>query len=151
MGYSASDGGTTSRNDGTEAFDTHPDCLRGFTGPVAEPYGELNVVEAGSAVPLNFTADGYQQLDVLASNSPFSRKVDCETLQVPSIGEGITPREYPIATRTPGKSKLSVNALGLFNYPWKTLEAWAGTCRELVLTRADGRQHRAFFQFVEAA
>jgi hypothetical protein len=28
-------------------------------------------------------------------------------------------------------------------------EDWAGTCRELVLTRTDGMQHRAFFQFVE--
>lgn len=32
-------------------------------------------------------------------------------------------------------------------YPWKLLEEWAGTCRELVLTRDDGRQHRAFFRF----
>jgi len=24
---------------------------------------------------------------------------------------------------------------------------WAGTCRELVLTRADGKQHRAYLRF----
>jgi hypothetical protein len=30
---------------------------------------------------------------------------------------------------------------------WKTLGEWAGTCRELVLTRDDGRQHWALFRF----
>jgi extracellular elastinolytic metalloproteinase len=147
LGFSASDGGTTSRNDGTEAFDTDPNCRRAFRSPVTQPYGSLNEVDAGDAVPLRFTADGYRQLDVLASNSPFSRKVDCTTLRVPSQGQFVTPRELPIATRTAGGSKLTVSATGVFTYPWKTLEEWAGTCRELVLTRDDGRQHRAFFQF----
>ena len=149
LGFSASDGGTTSRNDGTEAFDTDPACRRGFVAPATGSYGTLTEVDAGDTVPLRFTADGYRGLDVLASNSPFSRRVDCDTLRVPSIGAGVTPREFPILTRTPGNSKLSVNAEGRFNYPWKTLEDWAGTCRELVLTRDDGRQHRAFFRFVE--
>ena len=31
---------------------------------------------------------------------------------------------------------------------WETLEEWAGTCREVVVTRDDGRQHRAFFSFL---
>jgi hypothetical protein len=31
---------------------------------------------------------------------------------------------------------------------WQTLEKWAGTCREVVVTRNDGRQHRAFFRFL---
>ena len=148
LGFSASDGGTTSRNDGTEAYDTHPDCLRGFRSPVVQPYGSLNEVDAGDAVPLRFTADGYTKVDVLASNSPFSRKVDCTTLRVPSQGAAVTPRELPIATQTPGGSKLTVNANGVFTYPWKTLEEWAGSCRELVLTRDDGKQHRAFFRFL---
>ena len=139
--------GTTDRNDNDEAFDTHPDCLRGFLPPVSVPYGTLREVDAGDTVPLRFTADGYKALDVLASNSPFSRKVDCETLRVPSQGEFVTPREFPISTETPGNSKLRVNANGVYTYPWETLEEWAGTCRELVLTRDDGKQHRAFFRF----
>jgi extracellular elastinolytic metalloproteinase len=149
LGFSASDGGTTGRNDGTEAYDTAPECLRGFQSPVVQPYGSLNEVDAGDAVPLRFTADGYRQLDVLASNSPFSRKVDCTTLQVPSVNPAfVTPRERPINTVRPGNSKLTVNPQGVFHYSWKTLEEWAGTCRELVLTRDDGRQHRAFFRFL---
>jgi hypothetical protein len=141
--------GTTNRNDNEEAFDTHPACRRGFESPVTQPYGPLNEVDAGDAVPLRFTADGYTQLDVLKdSGSPFSRKVDCTTLRVPSSGEFVTPRERPVATQMPGGSRLTVTANGVFTYPWKTLEEWAGTCRELVLTRDDGRQHRAFFRFL---
>ena len=149
LGFSAVQG-TTNRDDNTEAFDTNPACRRGFQAPVTQPYGSLNEVDAGDAVPLRFTADGYRQLDVLKdSGSPFSRRVDCATLRVPSQNPAfVTPRELPIATQTPGGSRLTVSGTGVFNYPWKTLEAWAGTCRELVLTRDDGRQHRAFFRFL---
>ena len=148
LGFSAVQG-TTNRNDNDEAFDTHPDCLRGFQSPVNEPYGELNAKDAGDTVPLRFTADGYTQLDVLKdSGSPFSRRVDCDTLRVPSQGEFVTPREFPIDTEMPGNSKLKVNPQGVFHYNWETLEEWAGTCRELVLTRDDGKQHRAFFRFL---
>ena len=147
LGYSAVQG-TTNRNDNDEAFDTHPDCRRDFKSPVIQPYGSLNEVDAGDAVPLRFTADGYMGLDVLAnSGSPFSRKVDCSTLRVPSSGAFVTPRELPVATETPGDSTLTVNAQGVFHYSWKTLEEWAGTCREVVVTRDDGKQHRAFFRF----
>jgi len=147
LGFSAEQG-TTNRNDNDEAFDTHPDCLRGFRPPASHPYGSLRDVDAGDTVPLRFTADGYTGLDVLASDSPFSRRVDCETLQVPSITPGIiTPREYPIATESPGNSKLTVDGQGVFHYNWKTLGEWGDTCREVVVTRDDGNQHRAFFRF----
>ena len=150
FGFSAVQG-TTDRNDNTEAYDTAPQCRRGFQSPVTQPYGSLNEVDAGDAVPLRFTADGYRQLDVLASNSPFSRRVNCDDLSVPSrpASDPLAPtKEPPRATQTPGNSRLTVSATGVFNYPWKTLEEWAGTCRELVLTRDDGRQHRAFFRFL---
>ena len=147
LGYSAVQG-TTNRDDNNEAFDTHPDCRRGFLSPVTQPYGTLNEVDVDEAVPLRFTAAGYQGLDVLAnSGSPFSRRVDCATLRVPSSGAFVTPRELPVNTQTAGNSKLTVNANGVFNYPWKPLAEWAGTCREVVVTRDDGKQHRAFFRF----
>jgi extracellular elastinolytic metalloproteinase len=75
--------------------------------------------------------------------------VDCSTLQVPSHNPAfITPGELPIDTITPGNSRLTVTASGVFTYPWETLEGWAGTCREVVVTRDDGKQHRAFFRFL---
>ncbi|HXV35296.1 MAG TPA: M36 family metallopeptidase [Gaiellaceae bacterium] len=147
LGYSAVQG-TTNRNDNDEAYDTAPECLRGFLPPVNQPYGGLNQWDAGETVPLRFTADGYTGLDVLATNSPFSRKVDCETLRVPSQDPAfVTPRELPIATQMPGNTTLKVNPQGVFHYNWQTLEEWAGTCREVVVTRDDGKQHRAFFSF----
>jgi extracellular elastinolytic metalloproteinase len=147
LGFSAVQG-TTNRDDNTEAFDTHPDCREEFLSPVRAPYGSLNEVDAGDAVPLRFTADGARNLDILASNSPFSRRVDCATLQVPSQGAAVTPREFPIPTEAPGNSRLKVNPHGVYHYNWKTLPEWAGTCREVVVTRDDGHQHRAFFRFV---
>jgi hypothetical protein len=144
LGFSAVQG-TTARNDNSEAFDTEPSCRRGFQSPVSGPYGSLTTVNAGATVPLKFTADGQTSLDVLAaSGSPFSRRVDCSTLQVPSSGQFITPRELPIPTEG---GALTVDSAGVYTYPWKTLSEWAGTCREVVVTRDDGRQHRAFFRF----
>jgi extracellular elastinolytic metalloproteinase len=129
--------------------DTERERQRGFLSPVTQPYGTLNEFDADEALPLRFTADGYQGLDVLAnSGSPFSRRVDCTTLRVPSSGQFVTPRELPVDTQTAGGSKLTVNANGVFTYPWKPLPEWAGTCREVVVTRDDGKQHRAFFRFL---
>jgi hypothetical protein len=148
LGYSAV-GGTTSRDDGTEAFDTHPECREDFTASADEPYGTLNPVNAGTAVALKFRADDYDSAEEVLKKSGgiFSRKVDCTTLQVPSSGERITPRELPIATVAQGQTKLALLKGGQFRYRWQTDEAWAGTCREFVLTREDGVQHRAFFSF----
>ncbi|MGH7357525.1 MAG: M36 family metallopeptidase, partial [Candidatus Rokuibacteriota bacterium] len=151
LGFSAVQGTSADRNDNSEAFDTHPDCRRGFQKQADVPYGTLIREHAGSTVPLKFTADGYTGLDVLKdSGSPFSRKVDCSTLQVPSQPEAvtITPREFPIAAASPGnRPPLTVNANGVYQFNWKTEGEWRGTCREFVLTRDDGKQHRAFFRF----
>jgi hypothetical protein len=112
-------------------------------------YGALNDVVAGDARPLRFTADGTRTLDLLATNSPYSRQVDCSTLKPVQLDPPrLTPKAYPEATSPPGKAGLTVSATGVYNYPWKTETAWASTCREFVLTRKDGKQHRAFFRFV---
>ena len=71
---------------------------------------------------VKFRADGYTDPSkVLASNSPFSRKVDCSTLQVVEPGSRvITPREFPIATETQGDTKLKLLGGGQFRYRWQT-------------------------------
>jgi extracellular elastinolytic metalloproteinase len=148
LGYSAVQG-TTNRNDNSEAFDTHPACRRGFSAPVKAPYGTLTTVDAGSTVPMRFTVSGATGLDVLAKNSPYSRLVDCATLEtVDASSPFITPRPTPVPAETPGSSRLTTNGRGEYHFNWKTVGEWAGTCREFVLTRADGKQHRAFFRFV---
>jgi hypothetical protein len=80
LGFSAEQGAFNDRNDNNEAFDTHPDCLNGFQSPLHATYGELNTAIAGDVVPLRFTAGGGTDLDILASGSPYSREVDCESL-----------------------------------------------------------------------
>jgi hypothetical protein len=145
LGYSAV-GGTTSRDDGTEAYDTNPLCREGFTAGADAPYGSLNSYRAGDVVVLKFLAPGYDESDVLGGPI-FSRKVDCTTLQVPSQGERITPREFPIPTIAQGKTKLNQLGGGQFRYRWQTDAAWKDTCREFVLTREDGVQHRSFWSF----
>ncbi len=147
LGYSAVQG-TTNRNDNTEAFDTHPDCRAGFFGGISDP-PTINTANRGEAVEMVFDGGGDRGLDILASNSPYSRQVDCDTLRTETPGaEFITPRPLPVPAETPGNSRLSHDPdTDRYTYPWKTLQSWAATCREFVLTRDDGVQHRAFFRF----
>ena len=145
LGFSALQG-TTGRDDNSEAFDTDPECLEGFFGGIA-PGPTLNTVDRGSAVNMEFEAGGDRGLDILAS-TPYSRQVNCTTLRTETPGaEFITPRPLPIPAETPGNSRLSYDpATGRYTFPWKTLQEWGGTCREFVLTRDDGVQHRAYFR-----
>jgi hypothetical protein len=147
LGFSAVDG-TTNRNDNDEAFDTDPACRRGFLAPAAHAYGTLRTVDAGDTVPLRFSAPELSGTDVLAADNPYSRLVDCETLRtVDTSQEFITPRPIPVPTEAPGNSGLNRNSAGQYHYNWLTEAEWAGTCREVVVTREDGIQHRAFFRF----
>jgi hypothetical protein len=146
LGFSAV-GGTTSRDDGTEAFDTNPLCREDFTAGADESYGSLNSERAGDVVTLKFRAPPQYDRDTVLGGPIFSRKVDCTTLRVPSQGERITPREFPIPTIAQGQTKLTQLGGGQFRYRWQSDVAWKDTCREFVLTREDGKQHRAFFSF----
>ena len=52
-------------------------------------------------------------------------------------------------TLAAGASSLQFDALtGQYTYVWKTEKAWAGTCRQLVLTFTDGTTQRANFSFM---
>jgi extracellular elastinolytic metalloproteinase len=147
LGFSAVQG-TTNRNDNSEAFDTHPECRRAFAGGIADQPA-LNTVDPGENVRLEFDAGGNRGFDILASDSPYSRQVNCETLRTETPGaQFITPRPVPVTAEAVGSSKLSYNRrTGLYAFTWRTLESWGGTCREFVLTRDDGVQHRAYFRF----
>ncbi|MGH3481873.1 MAG: M36 family metallopeptidase [Nocardioidaceae bacterium] len=149
LGFSAQQGSSANRDDNAEAMDTHPDCAGGFTGPVRdEP--QLNRAAAGRTVPMNFVRPELMGLDILASNSPYSRQVNCETLATEIPGsEFVTPGALPVAAETPGNSTLTRDPGGRYQYPWQTEEGWVDTCREVVLTLDNGEQHRAYFRFVE--
>ena len=149
LGYSAVQG-TTDRDDGQEAFDTHPDCKRGVEGVAPGP--AITTVVSGTPVPLRFKADdGYRGLDIATKNNPYTRQVDCQTLKTVTPGqEDITPRPFPVKAVTRGGAPLSVDAEGVYTYPWQTTTAWGDSCREFVLTTKTGVQHRAYFKFLAA-
>jgi hypothetical protein len=101
---------------------------------------------------LRFIADdGYRGLDLATKNNPYTRQIDCQTRQTVTPGqEAITPRPLPVPATTRAGETLTVGADGVYRFPWQTDAAWAGTCREFVLTTRTGVQHRAFFRFLHA-
>ena len=142
----------TNRDDNEEAFDTHPDCHEGFAA--GSPTSRRSTSSTpGATRDMEFTLGGNQGLDILASDSPYSRQVDCNTLKtVDPSSPFITPRPIPVPAESPGNSGLTYDAAeDVYTFPWKTLKEWDGSCREFVLTRKDGVQHRAYFRFGDRA
>jgi extracellular elastinolytic metalloproteinase len=147
LGFSAVQG-TTNRNDNTEAFDIPADCKASGagivgTGKLANP-PTVNTVDAGAAVPVQFSLGGNRGLDVLKdAQSPAYQQIDCTTLKPPQFAT-----TQPASTT--GNAPLTYNARqARYQYNWLTDESWAGTCQELQIILDDGTQHRAWFRFVE--
>lgn len=100
-----------------------------------------NSVKAGSAVPVKFSLDGDQGLDIFTTGYPISQKIDCD------LNALLDPIEETV---TAGSSSLSYNAtIDQYNYVWKTDKAWTGTCRQLVVQFKDGTYHRANFKLLK--
>jgi alpha-tubulin suppressor-like RCC1 family protein len=110
--------------------------FQGFFAPVqADP--TLNVVKAGSSVPLKFSLGGDQGLKVLAPDSPASGTLDCKTME---------PADDLQPAASAGKSGLTYDPKSdTYTYVWKTEKAWTG-CRYLSLQLVDGTEARAAFQ-----
>ena len=110
----------------------------GFRLPVADP-PLLNAVKAGSAVPIKFGLSGFQGLDVLASGSPTSTLIACDSVEVVDGAR--------FETFSAGDSGLKYDETAAqYIYVWKTSKNWAGTCRQFILTLSDGNSYRANFR-----
>jgi hypothetical protein len=110
----------------------------GFFAPVANP-PTINVVNAGSAVPVKFSLGGNQGLDIFAAGYPQSQTINCDTT---------SPQSDLEATVTAGSSSLSYDpSTGQYTYVWKMDKAWAGSCRQLIVKLRDGTQRVAYFRF----
>ena len=110
----------------------------GFFSPV-ENLPTLNVVNAGRAIPVKFSLSGDKGLNIFAANSPSTVPINCD---------GTLPEAEVIETVTAGGSSLSYqSASDQYHYIWKTENAWAGTCRQLVVKLNDGTEHKANFKF----
>lgn len=110
----------------------------GLLAPV-DPMPTLNSMKAGAAVPVKFSLGGDVGLDIFVAGYPKSQIVACDwTAPVDGVEQ----------TTSAGGSGLTYDpASDVYTYVWKTDKAWAGTCRQLVLSFTDGTIARANFKF----
>lgn len=101
--------------------------------PAAEHRGTVN---AGRAIPVEFSVRGEYGLDVFAA-APQS---------YPSTAKGV-PTGPASPAEAPGNSGLTMKGNGRYQWVWKTDKAWAGTTRTLVLKLRDGTEHRVVCKF----
>lgn len=99
----------------------------------------LNKVKAGQGIPVEFSLNGNQGLYILASGSPSSVQIACDSS---------APVDTIEVTVTAGNRSLSYAAASdTCTCVWKSLKTWGGTCRQLKVTLTDGTFHLANFKF----
>ncbi|MFE9654453.1 S8 family serine peptidase [Micromonospora sp. NPDC006431] len=110
-----------------------------------QPFGspvnadKVNVVKAGSAVPVKFGLGGDQGLAVLASGFPELHATTCNISAAQEVVQ---------QTVTAGASTLTYDPVTKqYQYVWKTDKSLAKTCGRLEVTLIDGTTHSANFQF----
>ena len=109
----------------------------GFFPPIDNV--ESNVVKAGRAIPVKFSLNGNQGLNIFESGYPKPITIACD---------GTSTGLEVVETMTAGESSLKYDAeADQYIYVWKTLKVWAGTCRKLVVLLNDGTSHEAYFMF----
>jgi predicted extracellular nuclease len=110
----------------------------GFFQPV-DNIPALNVVKAGSGIPVKFSLSGDQGLNIFFDGYPQSKQITCDASALPAPIE---------ETVTAGGGGLTYDPLtDQYTYVWKTSKAWAGTCRQLIVILKDGSIHTANFSF----
>ena len=108
----------------------------GFLPPVYDP-PTLNLMKAGGAVAVKFSLNGNKGLGILSTTQ--SIKIDCDSLDSDSV--------TILDTVTAGNSSLTYDETSdQYNYVWKTVKNWGGSCRQLRLTFTDGTTQVANFQ-----
>ena len=115
-----------------------PYTFGGFLGSVPA-FPDAMSATAGATMPFNFSLGGDFGLDIFAAGSPASVFVSCGSTNAANATE---------PTKTPKSEALSYDAgKDVYTYPWKTEKAWAGTCRQFVMTLKDGNAYRVNVSF----
>jgi YVTN family beta-propeller protein len=94
--------------------------------------GKIADARAGRTLTVGFSMGGYSGLDVLDPGAPSSVAVDCDNPGEPTGGE---PARSDTGLRY-------VRSAGTYRFDWLTDRAWAGTCRDFILTLSDGTVQR---------
>jgi len=104
--------------------------FEGFFSPLA-PRPTVSTVKAGDDVPVKFSLNGYQGLDVFAA--PPAWRPGCPS---------------PSADSSRALGSLSYKAaVDRYVFLWKTDPTWAGSCRELVIRLGDETVRLAYVHF----
>lgn len=136
------------KSDLTHNYSVVYGAFTGFFAPIDMPStGKINAVKAGSSVPVKFQladangASAYDTvgLNILATGSPSSKKIDCDT-------SADVSNDTP--TTSAGASSLSYDN-GTYSYVWKTDKLWAGQCRALIVSLNDGTSHTVNFKVMK--
>ena len=115
-----------------------PVIFTGFFPPISNPPVQ-NEVKAGQAIPVTFSLDGDQGLNIFATGYPKSQEVLCDTDD---------PINDVQQTLTAGGSSLTYNpSTDQYTYVWKSDKSWGGTCRQLIIQLTDGTEQVAHFHF----
>ncbi|HMS42477.1 MAG TPA: PxKF domain-containing protein [Pyrinomonadaceae bacterium] len=110
----------------------------GFFQPV-DNLPMVNIATAGSSIPVKFSLNGYQGLNIMAAGYPASSPIACNANEPGAVIE---------ETVNAGNSNLTYDTgSDRYAYVWKTNKAWKGTCRFLVVRLSDGSDHFAKFSF----
>jgi hypothetical protein len=111
---------------------------QGYFSPVDNP-SVVNLVKAGSNVPVKFALGGDKGLDIFAAGYPATAPVACEsTAAFDDIESTVAVVDAP----------LRYLGAGQYEYAMKTPKTWAGTCRQFVIrTKDGGPAHKAVFKF----
>jgi hypothetical protein len=114
------------------------DAFDGFKAPVDNP-PITNVAKAGSSVPVKFSLGVNMGPAIFALGGyPKVQENACESGAPQDVIDSTTTANsglsYDVGTNT-------------YDYVWKTLSSWSGTCRTLIIKLTDGTEHRANFKF----
>jgi len=116
-------------------------AFSGFSSPVDNP-PIVNVAKAGQSIPVKWRIsrpDGTPIIDPSSFKSLISYAVGCDGL---SDDPATEVEEY-----TTGSSGLQNVGDGYWQFNWQTSKTYAGKCRMMVLTLADGNSYKASFRF----
>lgn len=111
-------------------------AFTGFFAPVAN-LPTVNTQTAGSAIPVKFSLNGFQGLDVIEPGYPMSQPMSCTTWS--PIGPGAAISSNGGLTYDATSDRYSI--------VWKTVKAWGGTCRQFQMLLDDGSTHRFNVKF----
>lgn len=111
----------------------------GFLKPLKNP-PVFNTVRAGRSVPIKFSLGGFEGLRILKVGSPTSSAIGCSASAPSHSVDDDDDDDRRSGLRADGHK---------YTYVWQTDRNWAGTCRKLVLTLADGTTHEALFRFLK--